>query len=162
MLGKDEPILGSCFADCGVQFYGLEINVNGHEVIPDGLIQHAYVTEYMKNVEIQPMPEPVELGTLQGTPQGTLKVLGWVSIDCFPKQQTRSVTFPRRRWTMVCLVIDADEHVEDVIIGTTGIKKWRILNGGRPRWKFWMLKYLYPSHKPEPSMHVPYISLRCG
>jgi hypothetical protein len=144
---REELVAASCYPDNGCQTERYGFAVDGREIIPDGLIQRGFVQKWLSHLDIQSMPESVELEAACGV----LRVTGWVSLQWFGLKETGLVTFPRRRSSMVCLIIEEDDDLHDVLIGTTGITKWRLFRSGR---KFWMFKNLRKSHKPEPSKSV--------
>ncbi len=74
---REELVVASCYPANGCQTERYWFVEDGHKVIPDGLIQRGSVQKWLPHLDIQQMPESVELEAAYGV----LRVTGWVSLQ---------------------------------------------------------------------------------
>jgi hypothetical protein len=151
---NEDVKLASGYVDTGFRLDKFKLEeVDGSEVTIHGSIRYHFVRENLPNLVGRIIPVPDNAPAVQVVSGNEVKVLGWLPIDCLAEQETKTVRLPRARWTMNCLVIEVDSNVEDVLIGTTAIKQWRLLTGSA--WTLFMLGRLRPSHTPSSGMSAP-------
>lgn len=128
-------MLATCYGDSGHRLNGHVWNVvvDGRSEVIHGSISHAFVVSRLPNLNdaIQPLPPSLPI-SLMAPGKSRVHIIGWLRIECLDLGKSGDgLTLPRGTWHMNCLVTETGPWFEDVVIATTGLEKWQVLDGGQ-------------------------------